>query len=369
MTNTDDEIEFEGQDDLDLTSHPHPMGIDTPVRIAKEQSSVFELLRREERGALVLSPDFQREDVWKTKDKSELIESILIGIPIPLIYLFEDEEGIRQVIDGKQRITALKKFLKGEFALFGLSMLAHLNGKKFLEIPPLLQAKLEDYQLHTYIIQPPTPELVKFNIFERVNRGGVKLNKQEMRHALYLGKATQLIEELAKSENFKLATGTDIKPKRMRDCYLVLRFVGFYLLMTNQLSGIQYRSDIDDFLAMVMKFLNTKASDELLEQVKYACELGMNNVYQVLGSEAFRFQSKKGGKKRPVNMGLFEMLVFSFCYIVAKTCNKEKAMCVVDKYKLEIDEEGFFSNSIDTTEHVNKRFKISMQITNELRNA
>ena len=86
MIDTDDTIEIENQDNLELTTHPHQMGTDTQVRIAKEQSSIFELLRREERGDLVLAPDFQRKNVWDRKHQSELIESILMGIPIPLIY-------------------------------------------------------------------------------------------------------------------------------------------------------------------------------------------------------------------------------------------------------------------------------------------
>ena len=95
MIDTDDTIEIENQDNLELTAHPHQMGTETQVRITKEQSSIFELLRREERGDLVLAPDFQRKNVWDRKHQSELIESILMGIPIPLIYLFEDEEGVR----------------------------------------------------------------------------------------------------------------------------------------------------------------------------------------------------------------------------------------------------------------------------------
>ena len=374
MKNMDEgaiEFEGEGDDDLKLTSspHPHPMGIDTHVRIAKNQSSVFELIRRVDRGDLVLSPDFQRKDVWKRKDRSELIESILIGIPIPLIYLFEDEKGVRQIIDGKQRITALKKFLNNDFVLSKLLMLPELEGKKFDDLDSVLQAKLEDYQLHTYVIQPPTPEHVKFNIFERVNRSGVKLNKQEMRHALYLGKATDLIQELAESNEFKLATGKNVKPKRMRDCYLVLRFIGFYLLKTDQLEGITYRSDIDDFLASVMQFLNTRASDALIEKVKSFCLAGMNNVYQTLGNQAFRFESEAGKNRRPVNMGLFEMLVFSFCCIDVNHGGSDIAKQLVEKRKLEIDQCGLFSGSIDTNENVNERFNIAMNIESELKNA
>lgn len=134
-------IELEDQQDLELTSHPHQMGTDTEIRIAKEQSSVFELLRRENRGNLVLAPDFQRKNVWDRKHQSELIESVLMGIPIPLIYLFEDENGIRQIIDGKQRISALKNFINNNFQLTELSMLPELKGKIFSDIPNYFRLK------------------------------------------------------------------------------------------------------------------------------------------------------------------------------------------------------------------------------------
>lgn len=370
MIETDDDvIEIEGQEELELTAHPHQMGTDTQLRITKEQSSVFELLRRESRGDLVLAPDFQRTDVWDRKHKSELVESILMGIPIPLIYLFEDEDGVRQIIDGKQRITALKDFLNNDFSLTELSMLPNLKGKKFNDIPPLLQSKLEDYQLHSYVIQPPTPEYVKFNIFERVNRGGVNLNKQEMRHALYQGRATKLIQVLAESNEFRLATGNGVKPNRMRDRYLVLRFVAFYLLITDQLSGMQYRSDVDAFLATVMKYLNTKASATLIKHARDVCLIGMKNVYEVLGSEAFRFTSKNGGNRRPINMGLFEMLVFAFCYVEPHQINSTKAAILIEEWKIKIDNSDLFSGSIDTQENVNERFNIAQEITQGLINA
>lgn len=365
----EDFLELENQDELELTSHPHQMGTDTEVRIAKEQSSVFELLRRETHGKLVLAPDFQRKDVWDRKHQSELIESILMGIPIPLIYLFEDENGVRQIIDGKQRISALKLYINNKFALTDLAMFPNLKGKKFEDIPQLLQSKLEDYQLHSYVIQPPTPEYVKFNIFERVNRSGINLNKQEMRHALYQGKATLLIQELAESQEFKLSTGGGVKSERMRDRYLVLRFTSFYLLMTEQMKMVQYRSDIDTFLASSMKFINSKASDDLILKVKNACLHGMKVIYNLIGSEAFRFEPKQGGNRRPVNMGLFEMLVFSFCFIDESKLLNFDVRSFVDDYKRDFEELGIFSGSIDTIEYVKIRFDFALEITKGLVNA
>ncbi|MEC6813998.1 DUF262 domain-containing protein [Photobacterium toruni] len=365
----DDLIELENQDELELAAHPHPMGTETQIRIAKEQSSVYELLRKESKGLLVLAPPFQRIDVWDKKHKSELIESILMGIPIPLIYLFEDENGIRQIVDGKQRITALKEFINNKFSLSDLAMLPRLKGQKFDQIPSLLQAKLEDYQLQTYVIQPPTPESVKFNLFERVNRGGVNLNKQEMRHALYQGRATILLEDLASSQEFKLATGSGVKFNRMRDRYLILRFIAFYLYVTQQLPNIQYRSDIDGFLASVMRFLNHQASNDLIEHVKSVCLVGMKNTAAVLGDNGLRFSSKVGGKKRPINMGLFEMLVFVFCYVDLSKIESQETKLLITKQKIEIDDMNLFAGSIDTITSVTERFNRALQIIQRIKHA
>ena len=371
MTNTDEIIEIENQDELNLAVRPIHMENDINVRIAKEQSSVFELLRREKRGDLVLAPDFQRNDIWDLKHKSELIESILMGFPIPLIYLFENENGIRQVVDGKQRITALKMFLNNEFALTSLSMLPDLKGKIFDDIRPLSQAKLEDYQLHTYVIQPPTPEFVKFNIFERVNRSGISINKQEMRHALYQGKITDLLQELAESEAFKLCTDHGVKPDRMRDRYLVLRFIAFYLLKAKKTptTNIEFKSDIDSFLAATMTYLNEKASDELIQHIKQACFQGMNNTYQIIGDQACRFNTKESAHKRPINMGLFEMLVFAFSHIEFDTVNIKEAKNLIKEKKAYLDEQGTFGSTIDTIEHVTMRFNTALEITEGLNNA
>ncbi|MCU6236787.1 DUF262 domain-containing protein [Morganella morganii] len=366
----DDLFSLDGYDGLELTSHPHQMGADTEIRIAKEQSSVFELLRRENRGSLILAPDFQRKDVWDNKKQSELIESILMGIPIPLIYLFEDENGVRQIVDGKQRVSALKKYLSNEFELTDLTMFPNLKGKRFSEIPKLLQAKIEDYQLHSYVIQPPTPEYVKFNIFERVNRAGMNLNKQEMRHALYQGKATKLIQILAESPEFIKSTGNGVRPERMRDRYLILRFIAFYLYENKEMPMVEYRSDIDLFLASTMRFINAKAPDDLINKIKFACINGMENAYRLSGDNAYRLESINNKKRRPVNMGLFEIIVYALSYIDINRLDPNiNYSDIINEYKRNLEEIGIFGSSIDTINYVNIRFELALEITRKLENA
>lgn len=372
--NDETEYELDGQDELDRTTVAHPMSPDTTIRIAKDQYSVFELLRKEKQQRIVLTPDFQRHDVWNNTDRSELIESVLLGIPIPLIYLFEDENGVRQIVDGKQRITALKRFVNNEFKLVNLKMLPNLVSKTFAEIEPYLQAKLEDYQLNTYVIQPPTPEYVKFNIFERVNRSGMRLNKQEMRHALYQGRVTKLLEELTTSGVFLAATSKGIKPERMRDKYLILRFIAFYLYRTQQLGRYQYNADIDDFLAYVMKFVNTKATHEIINKIKQACNAGLSNAFNLLGEDAFRFKAKQNGKRRPINMGLFEMLVFALhdqdnLSLNSFLLNKHDVIKQISALKQKLDEEGVFLSNIDSQAVVEHRFEMANKIKTGFENA
>lgn len=202
---------------------------------------------------LNLTPDFQRGLVWKTKQKSELIESILMGIPLPLIYVKEDEKGVYLIVDGKQRLSTLFSFINNEFALDKLTILKDKNGSRFADLTPLEQNKIEDCSLTLHVIKAPTSDRVTFDLFDRVNRGGTRLNNQEMRNALYQGNATKLINRLAKKEVFVEATEGSIPDNHMKDRYLVLRFTAFYLwqqhitIDPDTHEPLDYRSNVEDF--------------------------------------------------------------------------------------------------------------------------
>ena len=160
----DPELELEAFGDEEI-EYP-----DVTISVHRDQYSVFQLKRKIEQELLIASPEFQRANVWKPKQKSELIESILMGIPIPVFYFFEDINGKQQVVDGKQRISTLLSFLNNDFKLQDLKILGKkngddfFNGKKFNELEPKWQAKIEDYQLTVFVIRPPTPENIKYDI-------------------------------------------------------------------------------------------------------------------------------------------------------------------------------------------------------------
>lgn len=111
-----------------------------------------------------------KNNLWKIKQKSELIESVLMGLQISVIYFCEDRFGNLSIVDGRQRLTALFQFLDGEYELNNLTIMKNINGKNFNELKPLYQSKLEDYQVITQVIKPPIPEVIISKIIDRLNR-------------------------------------------------------------------------------------------------------------------------------------------------------------------------------------------------------
>ena len=175
------------------------------VRVTKKDFSIYELYRKYRKKQLVLEVEFQRNEVWEKKQKYELIESILMGLPLPIFYFKQQDNATYVVVDGKQRLSTLFDFLNNKFALKSLKILSFLNEKKFGDLTGKLgiyQSQLEDYQVYSHVILPPTPDKILFDIFDRVNRGGTLLNKQEIRNALYHGRGLDMITDITKTEEF-----------------------------------------------------------------------------------------------------------------------------------------------------------------------
>lgn len=311
-----DEIEVNNQDE----SHLYPM---SGIKVDKGFYSVFELKRRydSEDKRIILDSDFQREDVWNSERKAELVESVLMGLPLPIFYFNQDKYGRLIVIDGRQRLTALFEYMNGKYALMKLKVLSGENKKKFNDLSPLLQSRIEDYQIQAHVIMPPTPDRLKFDIFDRVNRGGMQLNKQEIRNALYQGEATKLLRELSESSAFIEATDKAfLKEKRMKDKYLLSRFIAVYLLRKKELKDengniYSYSDDIDDLLGKTMDYLNTVDS-ERIQEIK---ELVLSTLEKSLfycGKDAFRLMRYE--RKTPINMNVFETIMYCLSFVEKK---------------------------------------------------
>lgn len=335
------------------------------IKIEPAQYSIFELKRKYDKDRICIDPDFQRNLVWTNKQKSELIESVIMQIPLPLIYLAENEDGKLVVVDGRQRLTTFFQFLNNEFRLKDLKILPQINGMNFNELEESnLYSRyvtiIEDTQLVVQIIKYPTKDRVKFDIFDRVNRGGTPLNKQEMRNALYQGNATKLLDELSKMKSFQDATGGAISSKHMKDKYIILRALCFYLLWHGNIldknkKRMEYRSDMEELLGSGMNLFN-KMDINSIFRLKQLFDRTMTKAYQCLGKDGFRIPSK-GKTRRPISMTLFETLFYYFtCFDNATVSNFEMKKGVTELLQ---DEEYLKSlqHSVDSSVNVKKRFK------------
>ena len=177
-------------------------------------------------------------------------------------------------------------FMNDQFDLKQLNIIKSIRGKKFSSLELIQQRKIEDYQIDAYIIQPPTPEQVKFNIFDRINRGGTSLNNQEMRNALYQGRSTELINKLSQEQTFKKATANSIPSKRMKDRYIILRFIGFYMYFSKINCDFKYEGNIDEFLSKVMVFLNGTNDTYLCGELERLFKEVMNFAHTQYGEDS-----------------------------------------------------------------------------------
>ena len=357
------DLEFEGEETLNVLNQEsnslEKIYPQADIKVEREQYSIFELKRKYDRGLIVLNPDFQRNDVWKNRQKSELVESVLMGIPLPMFYFAENREGQLVVVDGRQRLTSFFKFMDNELTLTPLRILRDIGGKKFMELDARMQASLEDFQLMLQIIKPSTPDRIKFDIFDRVNRGGTNLNNQEMRNALYLGKSTNLLKNMAATEEFKAATNRAISSSRMKDQYIILRFFAFYLwnkkiLLDEKYELVQYKSDIDDFLGKTMEFLN-RQEDVFIQDLQKMFLSAMCLSYNVLGEDGFRLPSSNE-RRRPINMALFE----SITYLLVLCDGAESDVNVRLKYDELLQNQDFLDSltarAVDSSTKVKSRF-------------
>lgn len=364
------------------------------VNIFPESQSAFQLFRKYQKDPplIRLDPDFQRNSIWDLRQKSELIESILMGIPLPIIYVKEDDVGAYVIVDGRQRLTTLFDFMNNEFALKGLSVL-NLNGNRFnngdgefeVYLSQQQQSRIEDCQLALNVIKPPTPDRVTFDLFDRVNRGGTRLNNQEMRNAIYQGEATKFLNKLVKIDSFLLATEATIKSERMKDKYLVLRLVAFYLcrkkllidLKNEKLKLVEFKSDIEDFLSKTMIFLNSKKSKTFRDSFVIQFDNAMQNCEKVYGKGCFRLPKHSNSKtRRPINMSFFESIAFMTLELESSFEQKEKLiknwyMKLIADENI-IDEISYITSltkTVDSNISVENRFKIVEKIINEVKNA
>ena len=268
--------------------------------IRNDHRTVHEVLRRIEQGRYVMNPDFQRDFIWPEDKQSKLIESVIMRIPLPVFYTAEDSEGRMIVVDGLQRLSTFRRFVNDELRL-RLVDREELNGKRFSDLPPRFQNRIEDCNLIFYIIDSKAPERARLDIFERVN-GGVPLTRQQMRNCLFAGASTKFLRREADSDLFLKATGGSLNTKTMRDREFVNRFCAFDLL-----GAAAYRGDMDLFLANCLSRMN-RMSESDLEQLSVRHRRGLSNNVTLFGRHAFRKRSQYAHRRSVINASLWDVM-------------------------------------------------------------
>ncbi len=306
IDNTDCDEMPEGADEGDLTIDS---GSESVV-IEKNDRSLSEFHRWFKQGRIVIDPMWQRNYVWDKRRASKLIESFLLDIPVPVVYLAKTDEGKYEVIDGVQRLTSVFKFFDGQIKLKGLDILPELNEKPFTELSPTDQSKLEDATLRAFELSPRTSKNLLFIIFERLNTGGVALNDMEIRNCIYRGKLNDLIKDLAKFQPFLECVNQKNLSKRMNDRLLVLRFLAFYEKGYNKVqAGLK---------AFLNEFFETyqNASDRKIIEFRRKFETAMKAARTVFGNHGFRVRRRDdrgGGEWGPqVNASILQVIAVSF---------------------------------------------------------
>jgi hypothetical protein len=171
----------------------------------------------------IIIPEFQRGYVWNRSQASRLIESLIIQCPIPVVFLSQNSDESLSVIDGNQRLSSINLFLADKFPLSGLTAYPELDGFTFSELDPRFKRHIQNRTIRCIVILKDTHPQIKFDVFERLNTGSVKLNAQELRHGIHSGRLMSMLEDLAKLETWRNATGIS-KDKRMKSEELILRF-------------------------------------------------------------------------------------------------------------------------------------------------
>lgn len=290
--------------------------IPAEVNISQNPVNIYNLIERLENGEIDLTPNFQRKgNLWSLKEQSQLIESLMLKIPIPAFYFNAADDNCWVVIDGLQRLTAFQNFLvgnkepdgtikKAEFT--GMQFLKDFNGFTFDDLPRQYVRRIKETSIIAFTVEKGTPDEVVFNIFKRINTGGIVLNDQEIRQALYQGKATELIERLAESDEFKIATQNAISSERMKDREYATRFLAFTKLDYKK----AYTGNIDNFLIKALRLVNNY-DDKQIEKIENNFKNIMRYCADIFGRFAFR-KFNEEGRRGPINKAIFEIWVVCF---------------------------------------------------------
>ena len=346
----------EGNEDIKIENPFNPNDISINI-VTRTIGQLIDMLRYDE----IIIPPYQRlPNLWKVKQKSRFIESLMLNLPIPLFYFDEAEDKKWRVIDGLQRISTLEHFVlggmkdqtlsgnKNALILDDLEFKTEFNGKTWegtQGLPREIQRRIEVCKVTINLIQKGTPEEVKYSIFSRINQGGIELKAQEIRTALFQGYKVDFIKELVSpnttmGKSFTLATNNSVPTKRQADLDFATRFISFYILGYEH-----YEPDMDLFQIKGTKSIPTESTK--LIKISQSFQQAMLLAHNIFGNDAFRKTNKV--KVRKINKPLFEII--SVCFAQLNSLEQDKLLNKKDDFVLafnELQNDETFWNAITT---------------------
>ncbi len=297
-----------------------------------------------------LRPPYQRRLRWDERKKSKLIESFIMNVPVPPVFLFENSAGRYEVMDGQQRLNCVDEFMSGEFALSGLRIWPALNNRKFADLPPAIRRGLERSKISAITLttddhatgKPPVD--VRAQVFERLNTGGEKLNQQELRNCLYSGRFNDMLVGLSSKKQFTdawdipqhdpdLASSNDVDERlstnklyaSMGDCQIVLRYFAF---SAETLAG-STKKLLDDCMKS-----NRNLPEPQIEELKSEFVNTLEFAVSVFGSEAFRLPPTPKKARRTHSRPLYDAQMIA---LKRQMHRKDEILAAKEKIRAAID--------------------------------
>ncbi len=300
------------EDSEEELSDEQPFDADK-IRIEQQMLSVKYIYELEESGLLETNPNFQRKPVWKeNKRKSLLIESLMLRIPIPAFYFYENKDSRFQVIDGQQRLLTIFEFLRGEFKLTGLEYLRDTcDKKKFDQLDIKYQQRIFRTQLAVNVLDARSPHKVIYDIFRRINTGGINLTLQEMRNAICEQSIRDYLKMGVEAKEYQEATRYKINDMRMDSQEMFLRFVALYRLYDFEKEKLKpyYVSKLSTLLDDTIIEMSSFEKKEL-EKIYIAFKRSMLKCKELFGKYAFVKISINDDKEIVVKKDLINKSLF-----------------------------------------------------------
>ncbi|AZR82961.1 DUF262 domain-containing protein [Thiomicrospira sp. S5] len=318
-------------DDEDTTKPSSELSVPNIRRQTPSLSLLYERLKY---GEIEIQPEYQRKDrIWDSKRKSKLIESILMGLPLPIFYFGERKNDDWAVIDGLQRLTTIQDFMKGDFQLKleKESPVMEADGKSFKEFDRKLTRLINEYEITAYVIdindeidESGSSNRFIIELFHRINTYGVKLSEQEIRSAINFGNSVYYLKFLASSATFLEATTNTVNPKRQKDLELCLSGLAFIIFGYKSFDTIKY----SDYLSQAMVWINrqdfqkikkTDGEEDYVSEsptiisLTSKFESSLKLCHEIFGNDAFK-KVRGAIRKEPISKPLFEVLVTLFAH-------------------------------------------------------